>query len=110
MFFGQFVWGKAVDRFSRSFSSPSQMTEWFGLEETPISSIQHVENAVAIVVFAGDSDGNVIALDARSGQHLWHVQLGAGIYSTAMTYAVNGKQFIVIPAGSAIFAFAVSQP
>jgi glucose dehydrogenase len=62
------------------------------------------------VVFAGDSDGNFIALDARSGKDLWHVQLGAAIYSTAMTYEVDGKQYVVLPAGSALFAFALAKP
>jgi alcohol dehydrogenase (cytochrome c) len=62
------------------------------------------------LIFAGESDGNFIALDARTGQHLWHVQLGAAIYSTAVTYQVDGKQYVVIPAGSALFAFAVSEP
>ncbi len=62
------------------------------------------------VVFAGDSDGNFIALDAQTGKHLWHVELGAAIYSSAITYRDNGKQYVVIPSGSAIFAFAVSQP
>jgi len=62
------------------------------------------------VVFAGDSDGNFIALDARTGRDLWHVQLGAAIYTTAGTYQLDGKQYVVIPAGSALFAFAVSEP
>ena len=59
------------------------------------------------VVFAGDSDGNFIALDARTGHDLWHGQLGAAIYSTAITYQQDGKQWVVIPAGSAIFSFSV---
>ncbi len=62
------------------------------------------------VVFAGESDGNFIALDGRTGQDLWHVQLGAAIYSTAITYRLDGRQYVVIPAGSALFAFAVTQP
>jgi len=33
--------------------------------------------------------------------------LGAAIYSTAVSYQVDGKQYVVIPAGSALFAFAV---
>ena len=57
------------------------------------------------VVFAGDSDGNFIALDAKSGHDLWHVQVGAAIYSTAITFEVDNKQYVVIPAGSALFAF-----
>ena len=61
------------------------------------------------VVFAGDSDGNFIVLDATTGHELWHVQLGAAIYSTAITFEVNHKQHVLIPAGSALFAFAVRE-
>jgi alcohol dehydrogenase (cytochrome c) len=62
------------------------------------------------VVFAGDSDGNFIALDAKTGQDLWHIQLGAAMYSTAISYQLYGKQYIVIPAGSTLFAFSLDQP
>ena len=62
------------------------------------------------LVFAGDSDGNFIALNAQTGRDLWHMQLGAAIYSSAVSYQQNGKQYVVIPAGSALFAFAVSEP
>ncbi|HUA21779.1 MAG TPA: PQQ-dependent dehydrogenase, methanol/ethanol family [Bryobacteraceae bacterium] len=57
------------------------------------------------VVFAGDSDGNFTAFDARSGKDLWHIQLGAAIYSSPMTYLLDGRQYVVIPAGAALFAF-----
>jgi alcohol dehydrogenase (cytochrome c) len=59
------------------------------------------------LVFAGDSDGNFVALDATSGKDLWHIQLGAAIYSSPMTYALDGKQYVVIPAGGTLFAFAL---
>lgn len=59
------------------------------------------------VVFFGDSDGNFIALDAASGRDLWHLQLGAAIYSTAITWQLDGRQYVLIPAGSALFAFAL---
>ena len=59
------------------------------------------------VVFAGDSDGNFVALDARSGKDLWHIQLGAAIYSSPIAYALNGRQYVVIPAGGTLFAFAL---
>ncbi len=59
------------------------------------------------LVFAGDSDGNFIALDAKTGHDLWHIQLGAAIYSTAVTFEVDHQQYVVIPAGSTLFAFAL---
>lgn len=61
------------------------------------------------IVFAGDTTGNFIALDATTGRHLWHIQLGAGIYSTAVTYKVNDTQYVVIPSGGTLFAFALPE-
>ena len=39
------------------------------------------------------------ALDADTGKDLWHMPLGADVKSAAISYAVDGKQFITIPAG-----------
>jgi alcohol dehydrogenase (cytochrome c) len=57
------------------------------------------------VVFTGDAEGNFIALDAASGKALWHFQCGASVYSSPMTYAVEGKQYVAVAAGSALFTF-----
>ena len=59
------------------------------------------------VVFAGESDGNFIVLDAHTGKDLWHIQLGAAVYSTAITYRLDGRQYVVIPSGTTLFAFAL---
>jgi alcohol dehydrogenase (cytochrome c) len=59
------------------------------------------------VVFAGDAEGNFIALDALTGRDLWHLQLGAAIYSSPVTYSLEGREYVVIPAGAALFAFAL---
>ena len=61
------------------------------------------------VVFAGDSDGNFTAMDARTGKDQWHIQLGAAVYSSPITYVLDGRQFVVIPAGAALFAFALAE-
>jgi alcohol dehydrogenase (cytochrome c) len=57
------------------------------------------------VVFTGDAEGNFIALEASSGQVLWHFQCGASVFSSPMTYAVDGKQFVAVAAGSTLFTF-----
>ena len=57
------------------------------------------------LVFTGDAEGNFIALDAASGKVLWHFQCGGGVYSSPMTFAVDGKQYVAVAAGSALFAF-----
>jgi alcohol dehydrogenase (cytochrome c) len=62
------------------------------------------------VVFAGDADGNFIAFDAATGQDLWHIQTGAAIYSAAVSYQLNGRQYVAIPSGAALLAFALPEP
>jgi alcohol dehydrogenase (cytochrome c) len=57
------------------------------------------------LVFTGDAEGNFIALDAASGKPLWHFQAGGSVYSSPMAYAVDGKQYVAVAAGSALFAF-----
>ena len=59
------------------------------------------------LVFSGGKEGYFFALDARSGDLLWKVALGGQINSGAMTYSVNGKQYITVTAGNALFAFAL---
>ena len=59
------------------------------------------------LVFAGDMDGYLIAFDARTGKELWHRQTGIAVWASPMSYEVAGKQYVVIPAGSALFAFAL---
>jgi alcohol dehydrogenase (cytochrome c) len=57
------------------------------------------------LVFAGNGEGNLIAFDARSGKELWHMQTGGSIASSPLSYAIDGKQYVVIPSGDALFAF-----
>ena len=59
------------------------------------------------VVFASSNDGNLIALEARTGRYLWHYYTGANIVASPISYAVGGKQYVAIASQSAIFVFAV---
>jgi alcohol dehydrogenase (cytochrome c) len=57
------------------------------------------------LVFSGDADGNFIALDAASGKVLWHFQTGAAVYASPMAFAVDGKEYVAIAAGSSLYTF-----
>ena len=60
------------------------------------------------VVFAGDGDGNIMAFDSRNGKNLWHYQLGYPMRSTAgTTYMLDGRQYLLVPSGSMLTAFAL---
>jgi len=59
------------------------------------------------VVFASAKDGNLIALDARTGADLWHYQTGAEINASPISYSVDGKQYVAVSTDSAVFTFAL---
>jgi alcohol dehydrogenase (cytochrome c) len=52
-------------------------------------------------------DGYFYALDARDGQMLWRMSLAGPVTGSPITYAVNGKQFVVVAAGNTVFGLAL---
>jgi alcohol dehydrogenase (cytochrome c) len=59
------------------------------------------------LVFAG-GPGNVMAFDAANGTNRWHFQTGSSLYAGAITYMVDGRQYILMPAGTTLTAFALA--
>ena len=74
----------------------------------PTPSMAGVMSTAAGVVFAGDHQGNFMAFDADTGEHLWHYQTGNPIWgAAAMTYMLDGVQQVLIPSGATLTAFAL---
>jgi alcohol dehydrogenase (cytochrome c) len=61
------------------------------------------------VLFSGGRDGSFFALDARSGRLLWQTNLGPSVAAGPISYAVNGKQYVSIMAGSSLFTFGLRE-
>jgi alcohol dehydrogenase (cytochrome c) len=59
------------------------------------------------VVFFGDDAGSFEGVDARNGKPLWHFNTGQDISASPMSYAIAGKQYVAIAAGSDVFSFAL---
>jgi alcohol dehydrogenase (cytochrome c) len=57
------------------------------------------------VLFSGGADGSFYALDARDGKLLWKTNLGPTVMAGPMTYSVDGKQYVSIMSGNALFTF-----
>jgi alcohol dehydrogenase (cytochrome c) len=60
------------------------------------------------IVFAGSDEGNFFALDAEKGKLLWQFNLGGNgnVFRTnSITYAVDGKQYVLAVAGNDFVAF-----
>ncbi|HEY8931152.1 MAG TPA: PQQ-binding-like beta-propeller repeat protein [Mucilaginibacter sp.] len=52
-----------------------------------------------LVFVAATKDEKIRAFDKKTGKQLWEAQLPAAGYATPATYAVDGKQYIVIACG-----------
>ena len=51
------------------------------------------------LVFRGEPDGNVLALDAKTGEELWRFQTGFGADAPPVVYDVDGEQYVAIATG-----------
>ena len=60
------------------------------------------------LVFVGDMDGYLTALDAHTGKSLWQFQTGSPITTHPITYMLDGKQIVAVAAGSNLFTFSLS--
>jgi len=58
-----------------------------------------IVTAGGLVFVGGSKDEKFRAFDKTNGKVLWEYKLPAGGYATPCTYAVNGRQFVVIAAG-----------
>lgn len=59
------------------------------------------------LVFFGDDADSFEAVDARNGKPLWHFNTGQNMSASPMSYAIAGKQYVAIAAGSDVFSFAL---
>ncbi|WP_083440925.1 PQQ-dependent dehydrogenase, methanol/ethanol family [Aquincola tertiaricarbonis] len=51
------------------------------------------------LVFAGNNGGLFRALDAKTGEVLWRMNLGSGIGAGPMTFTAGGKQYVAVVVG-----------
>ncbi len=54
------------------------------------------------LVFGGDGNGRFRALDHETGESLWEINLGTSVTGFPITYAVDGKQYVVTSTGSSL--------
>lgn len=61
------------------------------------------------LLFSSTSEGNLMALDAKTGQALWRMQTGNAISSSPVSYAVEGKQYVAVSAGGVLYSLGLPE-
>jgi alcohol dehydrogenase (cytochrome c) len=60
------------------------------------------------LIFTGDSTRNVLALRTSDGATLWHAAIGH-VGNSPVTYELDGRQYVVVASGGALFAWALPE-
>jgi glucose dehydrogenase len=61
------------------------------------------------LLFTGGREGYFHALDARTGALLWKTSVGGAVSAAPITYRLDGKQYVAIAAGHALFVFGLRE-
>jgi alcohol dehydrogenase (cytochrome c) len=89
--------------FLKAIDPATGQVKWKFQHTTPTWS--GVLSTAGGLVFSADAEGNFIAFNAASGKPLWHFQMGGAVYASPMAFAVDGKEYVAIAAGSALYVF-----
>jgi alcohol dehydrogenase (cytochrome c) len=57
------------------------------------------------LLFASDTNSNLVALDPSTGTPLWHAGLHTPMSNAPITYELEGSQYLVVAAGDTLYAF-----
>jgi alcohol dehydrogenase (cytochrome c) len=60
------------------------------------------------LTFTGDTAGNALALRTSDGATLWHSGIGR-VGNSPITYELDGRQFVLLGGGSALYAWALPE-
>lgn len=99
--------GEIPERFLRALDIQSGKVVWEIPQIGGGAGWGGVLSTAGGVVFFCDESGALAAADARSGKLLWHFYTNQPWHASPMTYAVDGKQYVAVAAGSSFIAFAL---
>jgi alcohol dehydrogenase (cytochrome c) len=76
----------------------------FPLVSTPTAGLLSTAGGL---VFGGDREGYIFAMDAATGKPLWRFQTGGMVIAPPISYEFRGKQYIAVAAGESMMTFAL---
>ncbi|MFM8468350.1 MAG: hypothetical protein ACKOAO_12410 [Oxalobacteraceae bacterium] len=81
----------------KAWDPVKQQQVWFNKDQLPFNG--GTMTTAGGLVFSGDIKGMFRALDAKSGKELWKFNTGSGITAGAMSYVIDGKQYVAVVSG-----------
>ena len=99
--------GEINQKFLRAIDLQTGKIAWEVPQVGPGHSAGGVLSTAGGVVFYGDDNGALAAVDAKTGKALWHFNTNQTWRASPMTYMVDGKQYIGAASGSNIIAFSL---
>jgi acido-empty-quinoprotein group A len=74
------------------------------------STIAGILTTAGHLLFTADNSGNLLALDPATGKTLWHLNVGAQLVASPMTYQLDGRQYLIVPVQDNVYTFALPLP
>jgi alcohol dehydrogenase (cytochrome c) len=62
------------------------------------------------VVFTGGASNDLVALNATTGEALWHAGLNASVSNGPITYQLDNLQYVVVAAADTVWSFVRNEP
>ena len=82
-----------------AISASTGRTEWLYEQRASMTSLVATGGGL---LFGGDANGRFMALDQRTGEMLWKVNLGSPVTGLPMIYTAGGRQYVAVSTGSLI--------
>ena len=103
----QLAEGSPNQKFIRAIDIQTGDVVWSYAQTGKAQTYSGVLSTDGDLVFFGEDSGAFAALDAHSGEPLWHFQANQDWKASPMTYMVGGRQYVAIASGLGFWAFAL---
>ncbi|MCX6598724.1 MAG: PQQ-dependent dehydrogenase, methanol/ethanol family [Acidobacteria bacterium] len=98
---GEVLWGAI-----RAFDPATGNVKWeYKLFTPPWSGVM---STAGNLVFGSTAEGQIFALSASTGKELWRFEAGGQARGNPISYAVDGKQFVAVTMGNALYVLSVT--
>jgi acido-empty-quinoprotein group A len=108
--------GAGIGKYKRVLQAIDPLTgtavwthEYPNLNNPPSTVGAGILTTAANLLITGDDQKNVIIFSADKGQVLWHHEGNANQSNGAITYMLDGKQWILYAAGDSLFAYSLNK-